>query len=135
MAVAAVPGASYAWSIDGGTITGNANSDQITIALGTKATATASVTITAGSCTSHGSGVIALHDPFAVRTSIPEGGMGTPLTIQWNYEGGSPARQSISGSDLPRSAHASRRRAQLHLHAGHQRHQADRHRRDRADAA
>jgi hypothetical protein len=100
VAVAAVPGATYAWSVDGGTITGNANSDQITIALGTRATATASVTITALGCTAHGSGVIALHDPFAVRTSIPEGGMGTPLTIQWNYEGGSPARQTISGSDF-----------------------------------
>ncbi|HEV7484293.1 MAG TPA: hypothetical protein VGQ65_01330 [Thermoanaerobaculia bacterium] len=100
VAVAAVPGATYAWTVDGGTIIGDAAGDHITIALGTKTTATASVTVIAGSCTSHGSGVIALHDPFAVRTSIPEAGAGMPLTIQWNYENGSPARQTISGSDF-----------------------------------
>jgi len=100
VAVAAVPGATYAWTIDGGTITGDAAGDHITIALGTNTTATASVTVTAGSCISHGSGVIALHDPFSVRTSIPEAGAGMPLTIQWNYENGSPARQTISGSDF-----------------------------------
>jgi hypothetical protein len=100
VAVAAVPGATYAWTVDGGTIAGDAAGDHITIALGTNTTATASVIVTASSCVSHGSGVIALHDPFAVRTSIPEAGAGMPLTIQWNYENGVPARQTISGSDF-----------------------------------
>jgi len=96
--VIAVPGATYAWSVDGGQIAGDATSDHITIALGTNAKATASVTMTSGDCVSHGSGVIALHDPFEVRVvPIAAGHAGEPLTIIWNYDNGAPGQQTISG--------------------------------------
>src|SRR5207253_1775934 len=65
VAVATVPGATYAWTVDGGTISGDATGALITIALGTKDKATASVTVTAGGCTTQGSDVIALHDTFS----------------------------------------------------------------------
>ena len=100
VAVAAVPGATYAWTVDGGTIAGDATGDRIIIALGTNDTATASVTVTAGTCTSRGSGVIALRGPFAVRPSIPAANANEPLTIAWIYDNGAPARQTISSSDF-----------------------------------
>lgn len=97
-AVAGVPGATYAWSVDGGTIVGDAAGDRINISLGTNTTTTVSVTMTSDGCVAHGSGVIALHDPFNVRLApISSAHASEPLTISWAYENGAPARQSISG--------------------------------------
>jgi hypothetical protein len=96
--VIAVPGATYAWTVDGGQIAGDAAGDHITITLGTNAKATASVTMTSGGCVSHGNGVIALHDPFGVRVvPIAAGRAGEPLTVIWNYDNGAPGQQTISG--------------------------------------
>lgn len=100
-AVTGLPGATYAWAVDGGTIVGDAAGDRINISLGTTATATASVTMTSAGCVSHGSGVIALHDPFNVRiAAIPAARADEPLTISWAYENGAPAHQTISGADF-----------------------------------
>ena len=88
-AVVPIPGATYAWSVEGGTIVGNAGTDQVAIALGTSATATVSVTATSANCMAHGSGSIALHDLFVVHTLIPAGHAAEPLTISWLYENGS----------------------------------------------
>ena len=99
--VATVAGASYAWTVDGGTIAGDATGDHVSITLGTAATAKVSVTITADGCTSRGSSVITLHDPFAVHATLPAASHANqPLTILWAYDNGSPARQTISGSDF-----------------------------------
>ena len=98
--VLAVPGASYAWTVTGGQIAGDASGDRITIALGTGTTATASVTVTSGTCVSKGSGLIALHDPFAVRVgAIQDGHAGEPVIVNWVYDNGAPAKQTISTSD------------------------------------
>jgi hypothetical protein len=100
-AVAGPAGATYAWMVDGGTIAGDAAGDRINISLGTNAAATVSVTMTSGGCVSHGSGVIALHDPFNVRiAAIPAAHAGEPLTISWAYDNGAPAQQTISGADF-----------------------------------
>jgi hypothetical protein len=98
--VTPVRGASYTWTVDGGTIVGDATGDRISIALGTNDTATASVTVIAGTCTSRGSGVIVLRGAFGVRPVIPEAHANEPLTITWIYDNGSPARQTISGPDI-----------------------------------
>jgi hypothetical protein len=98
--VAQIPGATYAWTVEGGEIVGDAGSDQVTIALGTGATATVSVTATSGSCVAHASSTITLHDPFAVHTVIPTGHAAEPLVITWSYENGAPAQQAISGTDF-----------------------------------
>src|SRR3954453_17133088 len=84
--VTPIRGASYAWTVDGGTIIGDAPSDRISITLGTKDTATASVTVIAGTCTSRGSGVIALRGAFGVVPAIPEAHANEPLTITWIYD-------------------------------------------------
>ena len=96
--VIVVPGATYAWTVEGGQIAGDAAGDHISIVLGTNAKATASVTLTAGECVSHGNGVIALHDPFGVHiVTIPAARASEPLTIIWAYDNGTPAQQTISG--------------------------------------
>jgi hypothetical protein len=99
--VAGVPGAAYAWTVDGGTIAGDAAGDRVNLTFGSNSTATVSVTMTAGGCVSHGSSVIALHDPFNVRVAaVPAAHAGEPLTFSWTYSDGSPARQTITGSDF-----------------------------------
>ena len=91
-------GANLALTVDGGQIAGDASGDHIAITLGTSAKATVSVTLTSGDCVSHGSGVIALHDPFGVRlNTIVPGRAGEPLTIVWAYDNGAPGQQTISG--------------------------------------
>jgi hypothetical protein len=101
VAVTAVPGATYAWTVDGGTIAGDATSDRVNLTFGSNAAATVSVTMTAGGCVSHGSSVIALRDSFNVRVApIPAARAGEPLTLSWTYSDGSPARQTISGTDF-----------------------------------
>src|SRR5438270_12626058 len=90
VAVIGVPGAAYAWTVDGGTIAGDAASDRVNLTFGSNSTATVSVTMTAGGCVSHGSSVIALHDPFNVRiAAIPAAHAGEPLTFSWTYSDGS----------------------------------------------
>jgi len=97
-AVIGIPGATYSWTIDGGTIVGDATGDQITIALGTAAKATVSVAMTADGCVSHGVGLITLHAPFDVRVAaIPAAHANEPLTISWAYDNGTPVRQTIAG--------------------------------------
>ncbi|MGA8810162.1 MAG: hypothetical protein WB973_20015, partial [Thermoanaerobaculia bacterium] len=101
VAVIGIPGASYAWTVDGGTIAGDATSDRVNLTFGSNASATVSVTMTAGDCVSHGSSVIALHDSFSVGVApVPAAHAGEPLTLSWTYSGGSPTRQTISGSDF-----------------------------------
>ena len=96
--VIAVAGATYAWTVDGGQIVGDAAGDHITIVLSASAKATASVTLTSGDCVSHGSGVIALHDPFGVQVAaIPAVHAGEPVTVIWSYANGTPGQQTISG--------------------------------------
>jgi len=101
VAVVGVPGATYAWTVDGGTIAGDASSDRVNLTFGSSAAATVSVTMTAGGCVSHGSSVIALHDPFNVRVAaVPAAHAGEPVTFSWTYENGSPAQQTITGTDF-----------------------------------
>ncbi|HXH40748.1 MAG TPA: hypothetical protein VNN08_19105, partial [Thermoanaerobaculia bacterium] len=89
------------WTVDGGQIVGDASGDHITIALGTKTTATVSATMTADGCLSSGTGVIALQDPFTINlAAIPPARASEPLTILWAYVNGSPAQQTISGVDF-----------------------------------
>jgi hypothetical protein len=96
--VLGVPGASYAWTIDGGTIVGDATGDHIVITLGTAAKAVVSVTMTAAGCVSHGAGLITLRAPFDVHVAaIPAARANEPLTVSWSYDNGTPAQQTISG--------------------------------------
>lgn len=97
-AVLGVPGAAYAWTVDGGTIVGDATGDHIVISLGTGAKTVVSVTMTADACVSHGAGLITLRAPFDVHVAaIPASHADEPLTVSWSYDNGTPAQQTISG--------------------------------------
>lgn len=107
--VLGVSGADYAWTIDGGTIVGDATGDHIAITLGTGAKAVVSVTMTTADCVSHGAGLITLRAPFDVHVAaIPASRANEPLTVSWSYDNGTPAQQTISGDfgsvSLPLSA-------------------------------
>ncbi len=96
--VLGVPGASYDWTVDGGTIAGDATGDRIAITLGTGAKAVVSVTMTTAGCVSHGAGLITLRSPFDVHVAaIPASRANEPLTVSWSYDNGTPAQQTISG--------------------------------------
>jgi hypothetical protein len=99
-AIGAIPGASYAWTVTGGQIFGDASGDGVSMTLGTSATATVSVTMTAGDCVSKGSSTIPLQDPFGVRfTQISEAHAAEPVSVVWAYENGSPSQQTLSTGD------------------------------------
>lgn len=100
VAVDSIPGAAYSWTVDGATVLSGAGTSSINLSLGSNASAAVSVDVTAGNCTSHGSAVIALHDPFAVHATIPAAHAHQPLTITWSYTNGSPQSQTISGTDF-----------------------------------
>jgi len=100
-AVTPVPGASYAWSIEGGDFVGGLGTDHVTIALGGGASVKVSVAVATANCTSTGSAVIALHDAFTITSFTAAAGvLGQPQTISWEYANGSPQSQVLIGSDF-----------------------------------
>jgi hypothetical protein len=100
VATDSIPGAAYAWTVDGATVLSGAGTNILNLSLGSSASAAVSVDVTTGDCTVHGSAVIALHDPFAVQATVPAANAHQPLTITWSYTNGSPQTQTISGTDF-----------------------------------
>lgn len=100
-AVTPVPGAAYAWSLEGGEFAGGTGTDHVTIALGGGDTAKVSVSVTTANCTSTGTASIALHDAFTIPSfSAGAGLLGQPRTITWTYANGTPSSQILSGTDF-----------------------------------
>ncbi|HKS23486.1 MAG TPA: hypothetical protein VJZ76_11855 [Thermoanaerobaculia bacterium] len=101
VAVDPVPGASYSWSIDGGSFLAGAGTERVTIALEGGDSAKVSVAIIAPGCTQSAAGVIALHDSFQVTKLDPGAGLlGQSRTITWSYANGTPTSQVLTGSDF-----------------------------------
>jgi hypothetical protein len=101
VAVDAVPGASYAWSIDGGSFIGGLGTERVTVALGGADTVKIDVAIATPGCTRTASGVIALRDAFVVaKLDAGAGYLGQSRTITWSYANGTPTSQTLSGTDF-----------------------------------
>jgi hypothetical protein len=101
VAVAAVPGASYAWSIDGGTFLDGIGTDRVTIALGGGDTLKIDVAVATSGCTRTGTGVMAIHDSFLIaQIDTGTGYLGQSRTITWSYANGEPTSQIVSGTDF-----------------------------------
>jgi hypothetical protein len=101
-AVVPVEGATYSWSIDGGSILGGAGSERVLIGIDSGTTLRASVAIAKDGCTTTAAGVMVLHDAFVIKTFDPGAGiLGQPRTVTWSFANGEPATQVLSGSDLP----------------------------------
>src|SRR3954447_26378717 len=75
VAVDQVPGASYSWSIDGGSFVSGIGTDRVVIALGGDNAVKIDVAVATPGCTRNGHGVIALRDSFAVAKL--DGGAGS----------------------------------------------------------
>ncbi|HUP61678.1 MAG TPA: hypothetical protein VNA69_14805 [Thermoanaerobaculia bacterium] len=65
------PGATYAWSITGGTITAGQNTDAITFSANASGSIALDVTVNAGTCASTGSSAVAIAPPPSVTISGP----------------------------------------------------------------
>ncbi|HYU26895.1 MAG TPA: hypothetical protein VEO74_16910, partial [Thermoanaerobaculia bacterium] len=101
VAVDGVPGASYAWSIDGGTFLDGIGTERVTIALGGGDTLKIDVAVATPGCTRTGTGVIALHDSFLIaQIDTGSGYLGQSRTIAWSYANGEPTSQTVSGTDF-----------------------------------
>jgi len=101
-AVAAVDGATYSWSVDGGSILSGAGTERILIAIEGGNTLRVTVAIAKDGCTTAAAGVMALHDAFTIKTLDPgSGAVGQPRTIAWSFASGEPSTQILSGTDFP----------------------------------
>jgi hypothetical protein len=90
--VAAAPaGATYAWTISGGTITSGAGTRSVTFAAGTGAAVVLGVTVASGGCSATGSKTVAVAKPAApvvtLSASVPDAGPGA--SYSWSITGGS----------------------------------------------
>jgi hypothetical protein len=101
VAVDPVPGASYSWSIDGGSFLAGTGTERVTIAFEGADSVKISVAIAAPGCTQSAAGVIALRDSFQIaKIDAGTGMLGQPRTITWSYANGAPAWQVLTGSDF-----------------------------------
>jgi hypothetical protein len=99
VAVPLVPGAAYAWSVEGASVVSGHGTNRLVLNLGQGSSARVSATIT-GECTGTSQAVISLRDPLLIETfQVPaEATANTETTIQWSYANGlSPASQLLSG--------------------------------------
>jgi hypothetical protein len=94
-AVETIPGATYAWAVDGAAITSGDGTNRIALAFGAASSATVTVAVhTPDGCTRNGAASISLRDPFRIGSLVaPATTIGDPVTIAW----------AIAGSDVPRS--------------------------------
>jgi len=102
-AVDPVDGASYSWTIQGGTLVSGAGTDHILIALGSGQTVKVSVIVNSPACgVQNGTALMALQDPFTVTSFAVTGRThaGQARTITWSYQNGEPVSQILTGSDF-----------------------------------
>src|SRR6266545_2245190 len=101
-AVGPVDGATYSWSVDGGSILSGAGTERILIALEGGNTLSVTAAIAKDGCTTTAAGVMALHDAFTIKTlDAGSGAVGQPRTIAWSFANGEPSTQILSGADFP----------------------------------
>lgn len=101
--VTPVDGATYAWTIEGGTLLSGAGTERVLIAIGSGLTLKVTATIASPACgVRNAAGIMALRDPFAIK-SLSAGGSsaaGQPRTITWSYDNGTPGAQLLTGTDF-----------------------------------
>src|SRR5437773_2487450 len=105
-ATAAIPfiaGASYAWTVDGGTIVNGDGTERITIRFNDAAASHVAVIVRSGILSSTWNGTIPLRAPLNIHaiTAIATATL-APVTITWSYDNDAePATQTLSGTDFP----------------------------------
>jgi hypothetical protein len=102
-AVDAVDGATYSWTVQGGTLLSGAGTERILVALGSGNSVKVSVVVNSPSCgAQNGTAFMALQDPFAIQSMAVTGGThaGQPRTLTWTVKNGEPAAQILTGTDF-----------------------------------
>ena len=102
VAVPQIPGAAYAWSVEGASVVSGHGTNSLVLALGEGTSARVSATVT-GECTSTAEAVISLRNPLVLeKFEVPANTLAnTETTIQWSYaNGASPASQLLTGEAL-----------------------------------
>jgi hypothetical protein len=102
-AVDPVGGATYSWTVQGGTLLSGAGTERILLALGSGNSVKVSVVVNSPSCgAQNGTAFMALQDPFAIQSMAVTGGThaGQPRTLTWSFKNGEPAAQVLTGTDF-----------------------------------
>lgn len=84
-----IPGATYEWSIEGGTIAGGAGTSRVNVVLADAKQAKLTCRIAAPACTTTATGVIAVREPLVLGSIVvPQSAdVDDSVTISWSYEG------------------------------------------------
>jgi hypothetical protein len=80
-----IPGATYAWTVEGGTIVSGNGTPSVLLGFGGAFSAAARVTVTHDGCASTGAAVMNLRDPLQATISTPDANVGTPVRLTWSY--------------------------------------------------
>lgn len=95
-----VEGATYAWTIQGGTIISGADTPRVTVQLTSLGSAKLTATVTTSSCSTIALGTISVRDPILIKTFVVPAMVNAnePVTIFWTYEPGTdPTTQLLTG--------------------------------------
>jgi hypothetical protein len=103
VAIPAINGATYAWTVDGGTIVNGDGTDRITIRFNDAASSHVAITVRSGILSSTWNGTILLRDPLTIHAIIATTSVThSPVTIVWSYDNDAdPPTQTLSGTDFP----------------------------------
>lgn len=80
-----IPGATYAWTVEGGTIVSGNGTPAVLLGFGGAFSVAARVTVTQDGCVSAGAAVLNLRDPLQATVSAPDANVGTPVRLTWSY--------------------------------------------------
>lgn len=80
-----IPGATYAWTVEGGTIVSGNGTHSVLLGFGGAFSAATRVTVTHDGCVSTGAAVLNLRDPLQATISTPDANVGTPVRLTWSY--------------------------------------------------
>ncbi len=80
-----VSGASYRWTVEGGTILSGDGTPSVLIGFGGASSALARVTVTQAGCASTGAAILNLRNPLNATVTIADGNVGTPARVSWTY--------------------------------------------------
>jgi hypothetical protein len=99
-----IQGATYEWTIEGGTIAGGAGTSRVNVVLTDAKQAKLTCRIVAPACTTTATGVIAVREPLVLGVVVvPQSAdVDDSVTISWSYEGeAQPASQLLITDALP----------------------------------
>jgi hypothetical protein len=90
-----IPGATYQWTIEGGTILTGNGTPSVLLGFGGAFSAVARVSVMHEGCVSTGAAVLNLRDPLQATITVPDANVGTPVRLAWSYNTAEPILTQI----------------------------------------